>query len=559
MSGVTARSILPLLYTLLLVLALGPTSEVWPQAPLALTAPTNDALGVEALAMLGGNVLMTTEDTGPGGSWRVDLFDATTAEVIRTFPNPDPAVHGYFGISLATLGSDVVIGASDRDFGVTAAVHLFEGATGAVIRAFANPNPTAIPRNEFGRTVAVLGSDVLVGARLDDTAGPESGAVYQFDGTTGALVRTYLRPGASGGEYFGSALAVVGSNVLIGAQGYGLPAGEAYLFDGATGTLLRTFPNPDAVAPYFPFGSVVAAFGDDVLVSAPDEAVYVFDSATGTVLLTLVNPDPSRFFLFGQAVHVVGNDILVGALGGVFRFDSTGTLLRTIVTNLPAPPAFYSFGFPIAAEGGAVVVAGGFSGAFVFCGGAAGCGRCETCGAGGSCIAGPNPTCHQPTPGKSLLKIKNASPDTGDRLLWRWQGGFGLSFGDPLDATDYSLCLYEPSGDLVFAATAPAGDVCSGSPCWTVPNDRQVKYVDGSGTPDGLERLRLNKTSGRGSVVLRGKGPLLSARPLGLPVIQTPLALPVRVQMEAEDGWCWEAEYPSAKVNTGERFQARRD
>jgi hypothetical protein len=478
---------------------------------------------------------------------------------VRTFPNPDPAVHGYFGISLAPLGPDVVIGASDKSFFVTAAVHLFDGATGAVIRAFANPNPTAVPRNEFGRAVAVVGSDVLVGARVDDTAGPESGAVYQFDGTTGALVRTYLHPSASGGEYFGSALVAVGSNVLIGAQGYGLPSGEAYLFDGTTGALLRTFPNPDAVAPYFPFGSVLAAYGDDVLVSAPGEAVYLFDSASGNVLLTLVNPDPTRFFLFGQAVHVVGNDILVGALGGVFRFDSTGTLLRTIVTNLPAPLGFYPFGFPIAAEGGAVVIAGGYSGAFVFCGGVAGCGRCETCGAGGSCVAGPNPTCHQPLPGKSLLKIRNSSPDTGDRLLWRWQGGFGLSFGDPLDATDYSLCLYEPPDDLVFAATAPAGDVCNGSPCWTVPNDRQAKYVDGAGTPDGLERLRLNKTAGRGSVVLRGRGPLLSARPSGLPAIPTPLALPVRVQMEAEDGWCWEAEYPTAKINTGERFQARRE
>jgi len=86
-----------------------------------------------------------------------------------------------------------------------------------------------------------------------------------------------------------------------------------------------------------------------------------------------------------------------------------------------------------------------------------------------------------------------------------------------------------------------------------------VKYVDGAGTPDGLERVRLNNTSGRGSVVLRGKGYLLSTRPLGLPATPTPLALPVRAQIEAADGWCAEAEYPSAKVNTGERFQARRE
>jgi hypothetical protein len=211
----------------------------------------------------------------------------------------------------------------------------------------------------------------------------------------------------------------------------------------------------------------------------------------------------------------------------------------------------------VATAGGAIVASDGWTGASVYCGGAAGCGRCETCDSGGTCVAAPNPTCDQASL-RSRLKIKNSTQDGSDRLRWRWQAdGFAFTFGDPLAGTDYNVCVWEPSDTLVFAATAPAGGDCNGSPCWRQSGDRTATYTNGAATPDGLVNLQVNDTNFRGTASVNGKGPLLSARPFGLPSTPAPFGLPLRVQIEAEDLWCGEAQYPTAKRNTGEIFQAR--
>jgi hypothetical protein len=58
-------------------------AEVRAQAPVLLQAPTGE--GVVELAMLGDNVLMTSFPFS-GPSWRVDLFDPTTGDILVTFP-----------------------------------------------------------------------------------------------------------------------------------------------------------------------------------------------------------------------------------------------------------------------------------------------------------------------------------------------------------------------------------------------------------------------------------------------------------------------------------------
>ena len=66
-------------------------------------------------------------------------------------------------------------------------------------------------------------------------------------GAPGDLLHTFLNPTPAADDYFGYSVAGVGSNVLVGAMGHstGAPgAGAAYLFDGTTGALLHTFLNP---------------------------------------------------------------------------------------------------------------------------------------------------------------------------------------------------------------------------------------------------------------------------------------------------------------------------
>ncbi len=131
-------------------------------------------------------------------------------------------------------------------------------------QTFLNPDPA---EGDFaGYSVAAVGENVLVGVPRDDTSGSDAGIAYLFDGGSGVLLQTFLDPNPAPGclNNFGSAVAGVEGNVLIGAQGYptaagtllcGEPPAEApsdggkvYLFDGATGALLQTFLNPTSSA-----------------------------------------------------------------------------------------------------------------------------------------------------------------------------------------------------------------------------------------------------------------------------------------------------------------------
>src|SRR5262249_9122586 len=137
-----------------------------------------------------------------------------------------------------------------------------------------------------------------------------AGAVFLFDGETGQVVREFEGPGG-GGDLFGSSVAAIGSDVLIGApladvealNGDGLAdAGRAYLYDAATGELRHAFTKPGA-APGDQFGFALAAMGIDIVIAAPLEepsgsglvdtgGAYVFDGMTFDLRDCRANPAP---------------------------------------------------------------------------------------------------------------------------------------------------------------------------------------------------------------------------------------------------------------------------
>ena len=243
-------------------------------------------------------------------------------------------------------------------------------------------SPNAAEDDRFGRAVAGLGNNVLVGAPMDDTAAQDAGAVYLFDGSTGQLLQSFLSPTPTINGQFGRAVAAVGNHVLIGARLADLvlqdstveDAGAAYLFDAETGQLLQTYVSPTPTQ-NAQFGYSVAAMGQNVLVGARNDetgadgvgAVYLFDGETGNLLQSFLNPtqrasgDPSDF---GRTVAAVGDNVFVGArwddsgdhqAGSAFLFDgATGELLQTFTS--PTPSGGEEFGFSVAALGDDVLV-----------------------------------------------------------------------------------------------------------------------------------------------------------------------------------------------------------
>ena len=191
------------------------------------------------------------------------------------------------------------------------------------------------------------------------------------------------------------------------------------------------------------------------------------------------------------------------------------------------------------------------------------CGTCMVCVPGFGCSAdGVIPTsCKVPTrPFSSPLVIADRTPDTHDKLTWELVKGSGTAvtdFGDPRAATSYKLCLFNQTfGDAydfaIFGADIPAGGTCGGGPCWTGTN-KGYKYKNKTGNTDGIQEVVLVAgPSGRTKIVIKGKG--VGLHPPTLPI---DLRRPVLMQLQADNGQCWQAEYVSALKNTPIGFRAK--
>jgi hypothetical protein len=193
------------------------------------------------------------------------------------------------------------------------------------------------------------------------------------------------------------------------------------------------------------------------------------------------------------------------------------------------------------------------------------CRPCEVCTGGGTCEIGARSGCRGSTgPGKGILMLRDRETGSKDSVSWKLTKGEATSlgdFGDPTATDDYTLCLFDesvPAADLLFVADLPAGGTCGLSPCWRQASTGYT-YGDGSKpTATGVRKLQLRGgADGGAKFVLKGKGEFLQERLLGLPV--PPLPTPLRVQLQAANGTCWEAAFSSAQRNAPGLFKARAD
>ena len=101
----------------------------------------------------------------------------------------------------------------------------------------------------FGAALAIVGSDVLVGAPLDDRDGLDTGSVHLLDTATGRVRHRYANPSGRSGENFGHAVAGDRHIVLVGAPYAPVNesgAGVAYVLDARSGALREALaPEPN--------------------------------------------------------------------------------------------------------------------------------------------------------------------------------------------------------------------------------------------------------------------------------------------------------------------------
>ncbi len=124
------------------------------------------------------------DSTGAPQAGMAYLYD-TSGNLLHTFPNPTPEKKDLFGYQGSISGNNVLISAINDDTGATNSgiVYLYDATTGNLLKTY--PNPTPDPNDNFGTIVSMFNNIVLIGSPGDNTGAPGAGAAYLlFEPTT---------------------------------------------------------------------------------------------------------------------------------------------------------------------------------------------------------------------------------------------------------------------------------------------------------------------------------------------------------------------------------------
>ncbi len=259
--------------------------------------------------------LYSPTPSGPGDSGQVFVLNTSSGASVVLY-SPDPASGGQFGEALAVGAGYVVVGApyepdpSNSALDDAGAVYVFNATTDALVATLSSPN--AESDGNFGTSLAITGSYLVVGAPDEALAGIESGEAYVFNLRTWTSV-TLTSPDPTNGGWFGRSVAVGGSWVVVGAPNEGGYAGNAYVYAAPTGDLLETLPHTQGGQ----FGYSVAVSGSTIVVGAPGandgEGAAMAFFARSNVSTALPDPHPADGDEFGYSVAVSGDVAVVGA------------------------------------------------------------------------------------------------------------------------------------------------------------------------------------------------------------------------------------------------------
>ena len=242
-----------------------------------------------------------------------------------------------YGRSVAIDGDLVAVGAGGDGYIGTIYLYKRQGMI-YVPEAeldFPDPIPEMCPQpgitgncSEFGRTVAIQGNTVFVGARfapVDTTTGTiHAGAVYVFhkQGDSWQLVDKIVSPSPQKGDNFGRALAVQGNLLVVTARKNTAERGASYVYEytGDRWIHQATLEAGDSADGDY-FGQSVDIQGGVIAIGArnadPNDAggFYLFRQSAGewTEFEKVTPPDGKKNDHFGFTIVISGNDIAVGS------------------------------------------------------------------------------------------------------------------------------------------------------------------------------------------------------------------------------------------------------
>ena len=292
----------------------------------------------------------------PSGGWANDVGEDHATETAR-FLASDGAAADEFGNSVAVVGNTIVVGAylDDDNGDSSGSAYVFDEPSGGWANDTDSDDADAefdhatetlklsgsSGSDNFGRSVAIDGDTIVVGASGDDSG---TGSAFVFikpatgwansSGTEVAKLTAYFGSGSDGGDRFGRSVAIDGGTIVVGAYGDDGDTGSAYVFTkpdtgwaNSPGTETAQLTASDRSGGD-EFGRSVSVDGDTVVVGAHKDNIgggtdiegssYVFTKpkaewVDSSEAAKLPGPGDSDDDKFGWSVAIDEDTILVGA------------------------------------------------------------------------------------------------------------------------------------------------------------------------------------------------------------------------------------------------------
>lgn len=242
------------------------------------------------------------DDDAGTSSGSVYVYDLDGSNETKIVPS-DAALNWEFGLSVGANESKIVGGAysATNSSGVsTGAIYVYDLNGSNELKI--TPSDATANKN-FGYTVAVTDSKIIVGARYDSTNATSSGAVYVYD-LDGSNEVKILGPGVNY-AFFGDAIASNGSKIVVGSKS----ENKVYVYN-MDGTGEYTITPSDGINAEFGYSVsisdakiAVGAWADDVGVNNSG-SVYIYD-IDGSNEVKITASDKAENDLFGNSVSII--------------------------------------------------------------------------------------------------------------------------------------------------------------------------------------------------------------------------------------------------------------
>lgn len=287
----------------------------------------------------------------------------------------DPTLDARFGLAIAIDGDTAIIGApaANGNASASGAAYIFQYKSGKWTQSAKLISSDGAGGDSFGSSVAIDGDTIAIGAKGQDAAGANAGAVYLFTRMGGTWTEVdKLLPSSAGDTWFGYTIALDGDTLAVGGpyRNSGVTnSGAVYIFrrDASGWGEEKRFATGGGGAVLSDlFGWSVALRGNLLVVGAYlDDVAHVYNrTASGWVKkTTLSGNDTQNADRFGYAVATDGARIIAGAThdddvgnnaGSAFIFRLNGDTWMQEAKLLPsgsAPLAGSHFGWAVDIDG----------------------------------------------------------------------------------------------------------------------------------------------------------------------------------------------------------------